>query len=144
MGNQTKNPQPKSLDEKAAAMLGRCKVVTLASISEDGCPRPCVLAKIASKGYSDVWMATATDSVKVSDFKRNPKAGLNYDDGCYGVTLTGEVEVVTNDATRRKMWQDWLINHFPQGPADLTYTLLHFTGRKAVIYIGKEFVHKDI
>lgn len=144
MGNQTKNPQPKSLEEKAADMLGRCKLVTLASIGEDGCPRPCVLAKIAGKGYYDVWMATATDSVKVSDFKRDPRAGLSYYDGGDSVTLMGEVEVITDDAMRREMWQDWLINHFPQGPSDPTYTLLHFTGRKAVIYIGVEFVHKDV
>jgi len=138
------NTQPKSLDERAAEMLERCDLVTLASIGEDGCPRPCVLAKIASKGYHDVWMATAADSVKVADFTRNPKAGLSYHDSGYGVTLTGEVEVVSDDNTRREMWQHWLINHFPEGPADPTYTLLHFTGRKAVIYIGKDFVHKDI
>jgi len=58
--------------------------------------------------------------------------------------LEGEVEVVSDDDVRREMWQDWLINHFPEGTADPTYTLLHFTGRKAVIYIGKDFVHKDI
>lgn len=59
-------------------------------------------------------------------------------------TLEFEVEFVTDDIVRREMWQDWLINHFPQSPSDATYTLFHFTGRKAVIYIGVKFVHMDV
>jgi len=55
MKSQTTNQQPKkSLDERAAEMLERCDLVTMATIGEDGCPRPCVLAKIASKGNHDV------------------------------------------------------------------------------------------
>ena len=39
------------------------------------------MAKGDTQGCGTVWMATGTDSVKVADFKRNPKAGLCYDKG---------------------------------------------------------------
>lgn len=59
-------------------------------------------------------------------------------------TLVFEVEFVTDDIVRREMWQDRLVNHFPQDSSAPTYTPFHFTGRKAVIYIGVEFVHRDV
>ncbi len=134
----------RSLDEKAAALLEGCREVTLASVDTQGYPRPVVLAKVAATGYSEVWMATGSDSVKVHDFRLNPKAGLCFSKNGNSVSLTGEVPVISDDATRRAMWQDWFINHFPQGPSDPTYTLLHFTGRRATIWIDYKFVHKDI
>jgi len=133
----------KTIEEKAAELLAWCNAVTLASVNAEGFPRPVVLAKIASRGYNEVWMATDSDSVKVRDFRRNAKAGLCFSDDADSVTLTGEVEVISDDAARRKMWQEWLVGFFPGGPTDPHYTLLRFIGRQATMWIDREFVHKD-
>lgn len=78
------------------------------------------MSKIKANGFNEVWTATGADSVKVSDFKHNGKAGLCYD--CYGdsVALRGTVEIITDDAIRKEMWQDWFIHHFPEDQATLT------------------------
>jgi len=52
-------------------------------------------------------MATAADSVKAAGFKRKPKAGLGHHKCGYGVALTGEVDAVSDDDVRRKMWQEY-------------------------------------
>lgn len=139
-----RTPDPRTLAEKAADLLAQCDNVTLASVDAQGYPRPVQLSKIAARGFHDVWMATSAASRKVGDFRLNPKAGLCYDHWGDGVALRGEVEVVTDDDTRRAMWQDWFGHHFPGGPADPDYVLLHFVGREATFWINGEFVHSDI
>lgn len=96
----------RTLTEKATHLLSQCENVTVASIDANGYPRPVQMSKIAAKGFHEVWMATSADSVKVNDFKANDKAGLCYDHYGDGVALRGTVEIVTDDAIRKEMWQD--------------------------------------
>ena len=86
---------------------------------------------------------TSADSVKVNDFRANNKAGLCYDHYGDGVALRGTVEIVTDDAIRKEMWQDWFIHHFPGGPNDPNYVLLHFIGTEATFWINGEFSHSN-
>lgn len=139
-----KEKDNRTLEEKATALLVQCENVTVASIDANGYPRPVQMSKIRAIGFQDVWMATSADSVKVNDFKANDKAGLCYDHYGDSVALRGTVKVITDDITRKEMWQDWFIHHFPDGPSDLNYVLLHFTGMEATFWINGEFFHKQI
>lgn len=134
----------RSLAEKAAVLLAQCQEVTLVSINGDGFPRPVPMAKGHTIGCNEVWMATGADSVKVAEFRMNPKAGLCYSSYGDSVALRGTVEVVTNDKIRKQMWEDWYIRHFPGGPADPNYVLLRFVGTEATFYIDHEFVHEQL
>lgn len=134
----------RTLTEKATHLLAQCENVTVASIDAYGYPRPVQMSKIGAKGFHEVWMATSADSVKVNDFKTNNKAGLCYDHYGDGVALRGTVEIVTDDAVRKDMWQDWFIYHFPGGASDPNYVLLHFIGTEATFWINGEFAHSNI
>lgn len=134
----------RTLPEKATGLLGQCENVTVVSIDSAGYPRPVPMSKIGAKGFHEVWMATNADSDKVRDFKENPKSGLCYEHYGDSVALRGTIEVVTDDAVRREMWQDWFIHHFPGGPDDPNYVLLHFTGEEATFWINNEFSHTEI
>jgi len=134
----------RTLAEKAKALLDECGEVTIASVNANGFPRPVPMAKVRTAGYNEVWMATGADSVKVAEFRNNPKAGLCY--SAYGdsVSLRGIVEVIADEATRKEMWQEWFIRHFPGGPTDPNYLLLHFTGHEATIWIDGEFAQEKL
>lgn len=125
-------------------MLRRCETVTIASVTEEGFPRPVPMSKIHAQGYAVVWLATARESLKTHDFTRNPKAGLCFSEGGDSVVLTGEVEVVTDRISRERYWQDWFGKHFAGGINDPSYVLLKFTGRYATIYIHDQFVRQEI
>ena len=99
------------------------------------------MAKGMTRGCNEVWMATGADSVKVSDFRQNAKAGLCYEHEGASVCLRGKVEIVTDSQIRKDIWQDWYINHFHEGPEDPNYLLLHFVGDEATIWIDNEFAH---
>ena len=139
-----KEKDERSLTEKATHLLLQCKEVTLASVNADGFPRPVPLDKIHSLGCNEVWVVTAADSEKVADFRLNPKAGLSYSFYGDSVALRGTVEIITDDVTRKRMWQEYFINYFPGGPADSNYVLIRFIGNVATIWINREFAHITI
>ncbi len=87
-------------------------------------------------------MATLVEKTK--DFAVNPKAGLCFQENGNSVALTGEVEVIEDEATKKEMWQDWFIEHFTEGPTDPNYVLLKFQGKHATIWIDGQFAHQDI
>ena len=139
-----KQKDERSLIEKAIHLLSQCKEVTLASVNAEGFPRPVPLDKIHSLGCNEVWVVTAADSEKVADFRLNPKAGLSYSFYGDSVALRGTVEIITDDVTRKRMWQKYFINYFPAGPADPNYVLIRFIGNEATIWINREFAHITI
>lgn len=133
-----------TIKEKAEAMLQRCEVVVLTSVNKEGYPRPVPMSKIKSEGYSVVWMSTGTDSLKTKDFLHNPKAGICYSENGNSVALTGEVEVISDEAVKKEMWQDWFIEHFPGGPTDPNYVVLKFKGNHGTFWIDGKFIHRKI
>ena len=114
-----------SLKEKAKALLQQCEVVTLTSINKEGYPRPVPLSKIKTEGLTTIWFATGNSSAKTKDFRSNPKAGICFYKEGNSVAMTGEVEVVSDTGTKKELWQDWFIHHFPKGPEDPEYILKH-------------------
>ena len=139
-----KEKDERTLTEKATHLLAQCENVTIASIDADGYPRPVQMSKIHAKSFNEVWMATSVGSMKVNDFKANNKAGLCYDHYGDGVALRGTVEIITDDTIRKDIWQDWFDHHFPDGPSDPNYVLLHFMGTEATFWINGEFSHSNI
>lgn len=132
----------RSLVEKATALLAQCEEVVLATIDAEGFPRPVAMSKGATKGCNEIWMATDAASRKVADLKHTPRAGICYSSYGDSAALRGTVEIVTDDATRRAMWQPWYIRHFPGGPTDPAYVLLRFVGTEATFWIDREFAHE--
>ena len=129
----------KTTIDKAAELLAKCEVVTLASINEAGYPRICVMAKIKTAGIRTIWMATGTHSAKTAHFRQNPKASVCYYLGGDSVTLLGEVEIVQDAAIKQALCQDWFIAHFPQGVDDPEYCILRFDARQATCWIEQCF-----
>ena len=48
-----------AIEEKAAALLEKCEILSLASISEDGFPRTCVMSKAGCDGMSRIFFTGA-------------------------------------------------------------------------------------
>lgn len=133
-----------SLKEKAEALLQQCETVVLTSINKEGYPRPVPLSKVKTEGLATIWFATGNSSVKTKDFRSNPKAGVCFDKDGNSVAMTGEVEVISDEETKKALWQEWFIHHFPGGPADPEYVLLKFHGTHATIWIEGKFVHRKL
>lgn len=132
-----------TIQEKATAIVAKVPIVTLASIDEEGYPRPAVLSKLGIDGAS-IYVATGTSSSKTAHFKSNPKAGLSIVDGHDSIIYTGTVEIVDDLAAKQAVWSDWLYEHFPAGVGDPEYALLRFTPLTATYWIDGEFVKERL
>ena len=58
--------------------------------------------------------------------------------------LRGTAEVITDDVTRKELWQDWFIHHFSGGSAYSNYVQIHIIGTDATYRINGEFAHEEI
>lgn len=132
-----------SLIKKAEELLTKCNVCTVASVSEKGYPRICVLMPLQTNGIKEFWFSTGANGTKVRHFKSNNKSGVTFYDGGDNVTLSGDMEIVTDKAVKDGLfdkWSDFLGRHFPNGGKDdPEYCILHFVANEATIYIGGAF-----
>ncbi len=127
------------LINKAEGLLDRCRVCEVASVSEEGFPRICVLMPLKTDGIKEFWFSTGASGTKVRHFKKNDKAGVTFFDGGDSVTLTGNVEIVTDKTVKDGLWRDFLARHFANGGKDdPEYCILHFTSAEATVYVGGE------
>lgn len=131
-----------TIKEKAAKIITNAHVITLASIDENGYPRPVPIVKIKDENGT-IYVSTGTSSAKTAHFKTNPKAGVSIVEGCNGVMYTGEVEVITDMVVKRSLWGDWMLPHFPKGVEDPEFCVLKFTPKSATYWIDNVFAKDD-
>lgn len=131
-----------NIEEKAAQMVAAAQVITVASIDENGCPRPVAMVKIKDENET-IYVSTGTNSAKTAHFKANPKAGVSIVRGGDSIIYTGEMEIVTDEALKCSLWGDWMLKHFPGGVEDPKYCVLKFTPKSATYYIDDEFVKDE-
>lgn len=132
-----------NIQHKALDLLNCSQFITIVSITENGYPRACAVAKLANRDWT-VYVATGTSGNKVRQFMQNPRASISCFKIGGSVTLIGTVQLVEDRAEKAAMWQDWLFNHFPQGVDDPEYTLLKFTPHEGTFCIGEDFATEKI
>jgi len=104
----------------------------------EGYPTASVLTAAKSDGIKQIWFGTQVDSNKAIRAKNNPKASVHYGTGEHSVTLTGEIEILVDEATRKAIWYDGLSEHFPEGVNDPNYCVLSFKTKKYNLFVDWE------
>ncbi len=127
------------LERKAASLMDECTSVSIASVRGDGYPRVCVVSKLRAEGFSEIYFSTGTRSTKVKHFRSNSRSSICYYRGGDSVTLVGDVTIVEDHQVKAELWQEWLIDHFPEGPTDPNYCIVKFTTKEATIWIDQHF-----
>lgn len=120
------------IKEKAVQMVATAQVITVASIDENGYPRPVAMLKIKDEDGA-VYVSTGTSSAKTAHFKANPKAGVSIVRGGDSIVYTGEMEIVEDEVVKRSLWGDWMLDHFRGGAEDPEYCVQKFTPNRQLI-----------
>ena len=104
----------------------------LITISEDGTPRGRMMAHLPLQDDMVIWYATGSQSRKVSEIEKNPSASVFYyrPTDHSSVSALGKAEVVRDDETRKKMWQEAWSAFWKEGPTDPGYCLIKVTPTK--------------
>jgi general stress protein 26 len=122
--------------QKALALVERSEIALLGSNSEDGYPWIKAMLKMETEELKTVWFSTNTSSKRVTQFLRDPSACVYFVDfsDWMGLLLIGEIEVLSDQQSRERLWRDGYERYYPLGLTDPDYTVLRFSARSANYY----------
>lgn len=118
------------LQKKIADFIDRQGVSFLGSVDEFGFPNTkAMLPPRRRKGLTEFFFSTNTSSMRVQQYRQNPKACLYFCDSLrfQGVMLTGNIEVYTDKKSKEMIWENGDTLYYPKGVIDPDYCVLKFT-----------------
>jgi len=127
-------------------MIDKQKVSFIGSVDADGYPNmKAMLAPREREGIKVFYFTTNTSSVRVSQYRKDPKACIYFYDGRFfrGVMLRGKMEVLTDAASKKRIWRDGDTMYYKEGVTDPDYCVLRFTatsGRYYSNFSSQDFV----
>ena len=121
----------------------------IGSIDDKGCPNMKAMLKPRKRaGLKEFYFSTNTSSMRVSQYKANPKACIYfYHKGLIrytGVMLTGEMEVLTDQETKNMIWKKGDTMFYKKGVTDPDYCVLKFTAASGRYYCDLKTESFDI
>lgn len=123
---------------ESLALVARSAVAMVGSIGDGGYPFIKAMMKAEADGLKTIWFSTNTSSKRVSQFLKDGRACVYFlDQAAFkGLMLTGEMEVLNDAASRRRLWVDGCEVYYPLGVDDPDYTVLRFKAQSANYYHG--------
>ncbi|MCJ7848523.1 MAG: pyridoxamine 5'-phosphate oxidase family protein [Blautia sp.] len=129
------------------AILDKQSVVFISSVDENGMPNTkAMLAPRKRDGIRVIYFHTNTSSMRVQQYRKNPKACLYFCDKRFfkGVMLTGIMEVLEDPASKEMLWQEGDTMYYPEGVTDPDYCVLRFTAEQGRFYSNFSSENFDI
>ncbi len=130
--------------DKASWILDRSGYAVLATLDDEGYPRPAAMDILHHEEIRTLWLTTFRSSEKARHILRDPRAGLSFVHEADSVSLTGKAELITERSALLSFWDEGLRRYFPSGLEDSDYCLIRFTARSAVFYIDGEKSAADL
>jgi len=128
-----------TVTEKALRLYRRVNTFVLTCVGEDGYPlTKAVVPGRFRESLAQMYFCTNTSSRFAAAIGRNPKSGVYFYSRKIvwkGCMLKGEMEIVTDAATKRKYWQEKFRNAYPEkSPDDPDFCLLRFSPASGRFY----------
>ncbi len=118
-------------------LIDKQNVSLISSVDEEGFPNTkAMLAPRKREGIKTFYFTTNTSSMRVSQYKRNPKASIYFLDKRFfrGVMLKGNMEVLEDPKSKELIWQEGDTMYYPKGVTDPDYCVLKFTATTGRYY----------
>jgi general stress protein 26 len=118
-------------------LIDRQGVAFIASVDKDGFPNmKAMLPPRKRNGIREFWFTTNTSSMRVAQYRDNPKASVYFYDKRFfrGVQLIGTMEVMEDAETKELIWRDGDTTYYPGGVTDPDYCVLKFTATTGRYY----------
>jgi len=118
-------------------LIDKQGVSFIASVDADGFPNmKAMLPPRKREGIKSFWFSTNTSSMRVSQYRDNPKACIYFYDKRFfrGVMLRGTIDVLEDAASKEMIWQDGDTMYYPGGVTDPDYCVLKFTSQNGRYY----------
>lgn len=107
------------------------------SVDDDGFPNlKAMLPPRKREGIKHFYFTTNTSSMRVRQYRENPKASLYFCDQRVfkGVMFKGTMEVLEDIAAKEMIWREGDTLYYPLGVTDPDYCVLKFTAISGRFY----------
>lgn len=128
-------------------LIDKQGVAFISSMDSDGYPNTkAMLPPRKREGIREFYFTTNTSSMRVSQYRVNPKACIYFCDKRFfrGVMLRGTVEVLEDAESKEMIWQEGDTMYYPLGVTDPDYCVLHFTAQSGRFYSNFKSENFDI
>lgn len=109
----------------------------ISSVSPEGWPNTkAMLPPRLREGIKTFYFTTNTSSMRVSQYRENPKACIYFCDKRFfrGVMLIGTMEVLEDARSKELIWRDGDTMYYSKGVTDPDYCVLRFTAMSGRFY----------
>lgn len=136
----------KNAEVITGGLIDKQSAVFISSVGRDGFPNTkAMLPPRKREGIKVFYFTTNTSSMRVAQYRANPKACLYFCDKAFfrGVMLKGTMEVLEDAASKEMIWRDGDTMYYPKGVTDPDYCVLRFTavtGRYYADFRSEDFV----
>ena len=131
------NPALAGVKELIAKMADKLPIAYISSVDQEGFPWTKAMLKPRKReGIKTFYFTTNTFSIRVAQYKANPKASIYFCDakGFKGMMLRGTMEVLMDAASKEMIWHDGDTQYYPGGVTDPNYCVLKFTATDGRFY----------
>ncbi|MDR0924750.1 MAG: pyridoxamine 5'-phosphate oxidase family protein [Hungatella sp.] len=118
-------------------LIDKQGVSFISSLDDEGFPNTkAMLPPRKREGIKTFYFTTNTSSMRVRQFRSNPKACIYFCDKRFfrGVMLKGTMEVLEDPESKEMIWQEGDTLYYPQGVTDPDYCVLKFTAQTGRYY----------
>ena len=114
--------------------------IFVSSVDEQGFPNTKCMFRCKQEGLSTFYFSTNTSSVRVGQYRSNPRACLYFPDatGFHALMLVGEMAVLTDAASKQMLWKPGDEMYYPLGVTDPDYCVLKFSALRGNYYHGSD------
>ncbi|MCL1979140.1 MAG: pyridoxamine 5'-phosphate oxidase family protein [Methanomassiliicoccaceae archaeon] len=120
----------KDAEQTISNLIDKQKVSFISSVDKDGFPNTKAMLPPSKRiGIKTFYFHTNTSSMRVSQYREEPKACLYFCDNRFfrGVMLKGTMEVLEDSASKEMLWKAGYSMYYSQGVTDPDYCVLRFT-----------------
>jgi general stress protein 26 len=118
-------------------IIDKQKICYLSSVDSEGFPNTKAMLKPRKRdGIKHIYLSTNTSSMRVAQYRENPKACLYFSDNRFfsGVMLIGTIEILEDAEHKEMIWERGDTMYYPQGVTDPDYCVLKFSAVKGRYY----------
>lgn len=118
-------------------ILDKQKLSYIGSVDAEGFPNVKAMLRPRKRvGLHTIYFSTNTSSMRVAQFRENPKASVYVCDGRFyrSAMLVGSMEVLEDQNSKDMLWEKGDTQYYKLGPTDPDYCVLKFTASKGRYY----------
>ena len=124
--------------QKANHIIMMCDAAYLGVIDEDGYPSVSTVSPVNTENIFEAYFTTSLSGNKANRLIKCGRASVCFRTEYSNITLVGDAEILTDQETKSRCWQNWFIAHYPGGKTDPNYIVIKFTTRRVSLWIDNE------